>query len=234
MSAFIHRFTSAPPEPPVSYALAQAAPSVSPAMSHFFAWLSGTSIGLGLFAVVGAQTAFILRQGLMRAHVGAVVLTCALIDAVCITASVTGLQWLTARVPGLTQTILWFGVAFLLWYGGQCALRAWRPGAGLAASRHAAPSRRAAIAGAFAFTLLNPHFWLDIVVLGSLANSFQSARLAFAGGAITASVLWLTALGAGATLLAPWLRRPRAWRVLDGGIAVVMGVIALRLMLMAE
>jgi len=213
----------------VSITLTQATPQVS----HFFAWASGTTIGLGLFAVVGAQTAFILRQGLMRAHIVWIIVTCALIDAVCITASVTGLQWLTARVPGLTRYVLWFGVAFLLWYGLQCARRAWRPGAGLTAARQAVPSRRAAIAGACAFTLLNPHFWLDIVVLGSLANGFQAARLAFASGAITASVLWLTALGAGATLLAPLLCSARAWRVLDGGIAVVMLLIAARLMQMA-
>jgi len=213
----------------MSIALAQTAPQAS----HFFAWLSGTTIGLGLFAVVGAQTAFILRQGLMRAHIGWIIVTCALIDAVCITASVTGLQWLLARVPELTRYVLWFGVAFLLCYGGQCARRAWRPGPALISARQAASSRRAAIAGACAFTLLNPHFWLDIVVLGSLAHGFQAARLAFASGAITASLVWLTALGAGARLLAPLLRSARAWRVLDGGIALIMLMMALRLLQMA-
>lgn len=197
--------------------------------ASLFAWLSGTVTGLSLFAVVGAQSAFILRQGIMRAHVGWVIVSCALVDAVFIIASVTGLQMLTARVPALTQVVLWFGVVFLVWYALQSARRAWRPGAGLAAAAHAAPSRKAAVAGAFAFSLLNPHFWLDMVVLGSLANGFDGARLAFASGAITASVLWLMVLGAGATMLAPLLRSVRAWRILDGVIAAVMLLIAARL-----
>ena len=197
--------------------------------ASLFAWLSGTATGLGLFAVVGAQSAFILRQGIMRAHVGWVIVSCALIDAIFITASVMGLQALTNRVPGLTHYVLWFGVVFLSWYALQSARRACRPTQGVAADAEVVPSRKAAVAGAFAFSLLNPHFWLDMVVLGSLAHGFENARMAFASGAITASVLWLLVLGAGATLLAPLLRSARAWRILDGVIAVVMMLIAVRL-----
>jgi len=200
-----------------------------PHSSQLLAWLSGTATGLGLFAVVGAQSAFILRQGIMRAHVGWVIASCALVDVVFIVASVTGLQTLTAKAPALTQYVLWFGVIFLLWYALQSARRAWRPGAGLMAACQAASSRQSAIIGAFAFSLLNPHFWLDMMVLGALANGFRDARLAFATGAITASILWLMILGIGATLLSPLLRSVQAWRVLDASIAVLMLAIAVRL-----
>ncbi|OZI15720.1 lysine transporter LysE [Bordetella genomosp. 7] len=193
------------------------------------AWASGTATGLGLFAVVGAQSAFILRQGLMRAHLFSVLALCATLDAVFIFASVWGLQALATWFPWLTQAILWFGVAFLAWYALQSARRALRPQGGLVAARAAVPSRRAALLGAAGFTLLNPHFWLDIMVVGSLAHSFDQARLAFAAGALTASLVWLAALGLGSRLLAPWFANPRAWRVLDGSIAVIMAALALRL-----
>ncbi|AIT25871.1 LysE/ArgO family amino acid transporter [Bordetella holmesii] len=191
----------------------------------FSAWASGTATGLGLFAVVGAQSVFILRQGVMRAHVMTVLATCALVDAVFIFGSVWGLQRLTEWVPGLTQAILWFGVAFLAWYGLQSARRAWRAGP-LAQCRQAVPSRRAALLGALAFSLLNPHFWLDMVVVGSLAHGFADARLAFAVGVLTASVLWLAILGLGARLFAPVFSDARAWRLLDALIAVVMLTLA--------
>ncbi len=189
------------------------------------AWASGTATGLGLFAVVGAQSAFVLRQGLMRAHLFTVLLTCALIDAVFIFGSVWGLQRLTEIIPGLTQAILWFGVTFLAWYGLQSARRAWRGGP-LAHCREAVPSRRAALLGAVGFSLLNPHFWLDMVVVGSLAHGFADARIAFAAGVLTASVMWLAVLGVGSRLFAPFFTDARAWRVLDGLIAVVMLLLA--------
>jgi len=200
-----------------------------PLPAFFSAWLSGTATGLGLFAVVGAQSAYILRQGLMRAHLLSILAVCALIDALFIFASVLGLQALTAWFPGLTRAVLAFGVAFLAWYAVQSARRALRPGPGLAAARQAMPSRGAALLGAVGFTLLNPHFWLDMVVVGSLAHGFDDARLAFAAGALTASVLWLALLGAGARLCAPLFADPRAWRVLDGAIALVMAALAVRL-----
>jgi len=192
------------------------------------AWASGTATGLGLFAVVGAQSAFILRQGLLRAHLISILLLCALIDAVFIFASVWSLQTITHWFPWLTDAILWFGVSFLLWYALQSARRARRPQAA-AAMHQAVPSRRAALLGALSFTLLNPHFWLDMMVVGSLAHGFADGRLAFAAGALSASVLWLAILGAGSRLLAPVFADPRAWRVLDGTIAVVMAGLALRL-----
>ncbi|PLC50665.1 lysine transporter LysE [Pollutimonas subterranea] len=194
--------------------------------SFYSAWASGIATGLGLFAVVGAQSAFILRQGLMRAHLTSILVVCALIDAVFIFASVWGLQAVATSMPWLTDGILWFGVAFLLWYALQSAHRALTSQSGLAAARHAVPSRRAAVLAATGFTLLNPHFWLDMVVVGSLAHSFADARMGFAAGALTASMTWLVLLGAGARLFAPLFARQKAWRVLDGIIAVVMAGLA--------
>ncbi|CAM5780807.1 LysE/ArgO family amino acid transporter [Castellaniella caeni] len=193
------------------------------------AWTSGTLTGLGMFAAVGAQSAFILRQGIARAHLFSILFICALIDACFIFASVSGLQTLTARLPGLAGFVLWFGVVFLSWYGLQSAHRAWRPAAGAQAEQAALSSRRAALLGAIGFSLLNPHFWLDMMVLGSIAHGFADARFGFAAGALTASVLWLIVLGLGSRLFAPFFRDPRAWRVLDGAIALVMFVLAWRL-----
>lgn len=193
------------------------------------AWASGTATGLGLFAVVGAQSAFILRQGLMRAHLLSILLICALIDAIFIFASVWGLQTAAGWFPWLTNVILWFGVAFLAWYALQSARRALRSRSGLAAARHAIPSRQAALLGAIGFTLLNPHFWLDMLVVGSLAHGFAESRLWFAAGALSASIIWLAVLGAGSRLFAPAFSDPRAWRILDGVIALVMAWLAARL-----
>jgi len=193
------------------------------------AWASGTATGLGLFAVVGAQSAFILRQGLMRAHLLSILTICAVLDGIFIFGSVWGLQAVVNWFPWLTHAILWFGVAFLIWYALQSARRAIRSQGGLVAAQHAVPSRSAALLAAAGFTLLNPHFWLDMMVLGSLAHGFDDARLAFASGALTASVLWLIVLGVGSRLFSPCFSNPQAWRVLDGIIAVVMIALALRL-----
>lgn len=196
--------------------------------AFFTAWSSGAATGLGLFAVVGAQSAFILRQGLMRAHLLSILAMCAAIDAVFIFSSVWGLQQLTEWFPSLTQVVLWFGVAFLGWYAIQSARRAWR-GGNLAACRAAIPSRGAALLGAVGFSLLNPHFWLDMMVVGSLAHSFDDARMAYATGVLSASLMWLAVLGVGSRLFAPLFSDPRAWRVLDALIALVMGALAVSL-----
>jgi L-lysine exporter family protein LysE/ArgO len=186
------------------------------------AWLSGVGTGLGLFMVVGAQSAFIIKQGLMRAHVRTVVAVCALTDVVMIISSVLGLQALLSWAPGLTEYIRWAGVAFLAWYGLRSGVRAWHVSTSAAPGSTVRHERGAAIVGALAFTLVNPHFWLDIVMVGSIAQTFTDARMLYALGAISASLLWLTLLACGARLLAPWFEQPRAWRILDGIIAVVM------------
>ncbi|MFJ1300530.1 LysE/ArgO family amino acid transporter [Pseudomonadota bacterium AL_CKDN230030165-1A_HGKHYDSX7] len=196
--------------------------------AFFTAWSSGAATGLGLFAVVGAQSAFILRQGLMRAHLLSILAVCAVIDAVFIFSSVWGLQVLTEWFPSLTQIVLWFGVSFLAWYAVQSARRAWRGGS-LAACRAAVPSRGAALLGAIGFSLLNPHFWLDMMVVGSLAHGFDDARMAYATGVLCASLMWLAVLGIGSRLFAPLFTDARAWRVLDGLIALVMAALAVSL-----
>ena len=202
-------------------------PAASPLVA---AWTSGTLTGLGMFAVVGAQSAFILRQGIARAHLGLILLACVLTDAVCIFGSVWGLQLLTTWVPGLASIVRWCGVAFLTWYGLQSARRAWRPAIGSQTDQVALSSRRAALLAALGFSFFNPHFWMDIMVLGSIAHGFADARFGFAAGVVTASALWLLTLGIGSRLCAPLFRNPVAWRWLDGAIAVVMLVLAWRLL----
>lgn len=193
------------------------------------AWFSGAAIGIGLFAIVGAQSAFILRQGIMRQHVIPVIATCAAIDAVFIFASVAGLKTVTESLPWLTTVLLWGGVAFLVWYALQSARRAVLGGGGMQVDDDAEPSRRAAMLAAAGFSIINPHFWLDMVVIGSIADNFGHARMAFAAGVVTASFVWLTAQGLGARLLAPLFTKPGTWRVLDGSIAVILSVLALTL-----
>lgn len=194
------------------------------------AGLSGFATGLGLFAAVGAQSAFILRQGALRVHIVSVVLVCAVSDAVLIFASVMGLRALTAQAPWLLQGVLWTGVVFLAAYAMAAARRAWGGGESLqAAARMRGGGRAAAVAGALAFTWLNPHFWLDMVLVGTLAHGFGSASLAYGAGAAAASIFWLTLLGGGARLLAPLFRSARAWRILDGMVALIMAVMAVRL-----
>ena len=155
---------------------------------------------------------------------------CALIDAVFIFASVSGLQALTTWFPWLTTAVLWFGVAFLSWYALQSARRAWSANGGLAAAREPCP-RAAQPCWARWASLLNPHFWLDMVVVGSLAHGFDDARMAFAAGALTASLLWLAVLSIGSRLFAPFFASASAWRVLDGIIAVIMAALAVSLAL---
>ncbi|KRG76856.1 lysine transporter LysE [Stenotrophomonas ginsengisoli] len=193
------------------------------------AWVSGAATGIGLFAVVGAQSAFILRQGIARNHILAIIATCAVIDAAFIFASVAGLRRLTDALPWLTGVLLWGGVAFLLWYALQSARRAIAGSSGLQADDTEGNSRKAMVLAAAGFSVINPHFWLDMVVIGSIADNFGAARMSFAAGVATASLIWLTAQGLGARALAPLFTKPRTWRVLDGSIAVILCVLALGL-----
>lgn len=196
------------------------------------AWMSGAATGLGLFAVVGAQSAFILRQGLRRQHIVPILATCAIIDAVFIFASVAGLQTLTQAAPWLATALLWAGVAFLSVYALSSAKRAWAGGGSMASEEspnQSAPSRRALVLAAAGFSIVNPHFWLDMVLIGTLADNFGSARMVFAAGVVAASLTWLAAQGLGARALAPWFSKPMTWRVLDALIAVVMSALAIGL-----
>lgn len=191
------------------------------------AFANGFLLGAGLIVAIGAQNAFVLRQGLMRRHVFAVAAVCALADAVLIGIGVFGLGTVAAFLPGFERAATFGGAAFLIAYGGFAAQRALRPG-GLEAAGDAGAALLPTLAICLGFTLLNPHVYLDTVVLvGSIGTRYEGgARVAYALGAATASVVWFFGLGYGARLLTPVFRRPRAWQVLDAGIAVVMWLLA--------
>lgn len=214
--------------------------------------LAGFGLGLSLIVAIGAQNVFVLRQGIRKEHVWLVVAICAVSDAVLIAAGVAGAGVAIAAVPWLVTAVRWAGAAFLVGYAALAARRAWKPahdGARLEdeppkgdskakATRASAvlpkstPAQRATALTALALTWLNPHVYLDTVVLvGSVAATHGDNRWIFGAGAIAASLVWFTTLGFGARLLAPLLSRPTAWRVLDGIIAVVMLGIALMLVL---
>ncbi|MDK3018120.1 LysE/ArgO family amino acid transporter [Pseudodonghicola flavimaris] len=191
--------------------------------------LPGFALGLSLILAIGAQNAFVLRQGLRREHVLWVALTCALSDAVLIAAGVGGMGRLATWFAPLMR---WGGAAFLLAYGGRNLIAAARGGAAMQATATGGRGLRATLATCLALTWLNPHVYLDTVVLiGSVSAQYED-RFGFALGASAASLVFFFALAYGARLLAPLLARPGAWRLLDAGIGLVMWAIALRLILM--
>ncbi|MFC7597729.1 LysE/ArgO family amino acid transporter [Terrabacter sp. GCM10028922] len=184
-----------------------------------------------LIVAIGAQNAYVLRTGLTRRHVGLVVLVCAVSDAVLVVAGVLGIGGLVTAQPGVLTAVRWIGAAYLVGYGLLCLRNARRP-KGLEAEG-TVPSRSGVLTTVLALTWLNPHVYLDTVLLvGSLANQHgPDGRWWFTAGAATASVGWFTALGYGARLLAPLFARPATWRVLDVVIALVMFAIAATLVL---
>ena len=198
-------------------------------MSAAAAAITGASLGLTLIVAIGSQNAFVLRQGLRREHVGAIVLFCAVADALLMLAGVAGLAKLLGNRPLLATGLTLGGAVFLAVYGLRALWRAARPAALLAAAGSSGLTLRQALLQTAAFTLLNPHVYLDTVLLvGSVGAQWGDARGWFAAGAAASSVVWFTALGYGARWLAPWFARPRAWQVLDGLIGVVMlGIAAL-------
>lgn len=195
-------------------------------------FIQGLALGLSLIVAIGAQNAFVLRQGLRREHVVPVVLFCALSDALLITAGVLGMAQALGRLPALTQAMALAGAAFLAWYGWQALRRVLHAGQLQAAEGGGGQSRGAALAQAAAFTLLNPHVYLDTVLLvGSIGAQQPPGQQGwFIAGASLASLGWFTALGHGARWLAPLFARPRAWQVLDGLIGLTMWVLAVLLL----
>lgn len=193
-------------------------------------FLPGFFLSLSLILAIGAQNAFVLRQGLRRAHVFWVCLTCGLADAVLIVAGVIGFGALAKAVPWFEPLMRYGGAAFLLWYGWQNARSAWRGGAVLDVSGAGTQSLRQAIGTLLAITFLNPHVYLDTVVLiGSVSSQYQD-KVLFGLGATSSSFLFFFALGYGARLLTPLFANPRAWQVLDAVIALTMWGIALKLL----
>jgi L-lysine exporter family protein LysE/ArgO len=191
---------------------------------------SGLALGLGLIVAIGAQNAFVLRQGLRVEHVAAVVAVCALSDIALIGAGVLGAGAALTQVPWLIPVVCFAGAAFLLCYGFMAARRALRPGALVSDAAGARTGLAVTVGTCLALTWMNPHVYLDtVVLLGSMASTYGEHRWQFAGGAALGSALWFTGLGYGARLLRPVFARPVAWQVLDGGIAVVMTALAVSL-----
>jgi L-lysine exporter family protein LysE/ArgO len=198
--------------------------------ASLLAAVSGLALGLGLIVAIGAQNAFVLRQGLRLEHVTAAVVVCTASDLALIAVGVLGAGAALSRVPWLISVVCSAGAAFLLTYGFHAARRALRPGV----LRHEAAGARNGLAVTvttdLALTWLNPHVYLDtMVLLGSVSSTYGPYRWEFAAGAGLASLLWFSALGYGAYLLRPAFARLVAWRVLDAAIAVIMTVLGILL-----
>lgn len=202
--------------------------------SHGFpeVWLTGLAMGLSLIVAIGAQNAFVLRQGLRGEHVLAVCLACAVSDAVLIAVGVVAFREVAAAMAWLEAPMRAFGAAFLAWYGARSLWAAVRPAAGLRVAEAGAPVPLGPVlAACLALTWLNPHVYLDtVILLGTVSTRFPGAELAFALGAMTGSFAFFFALGYGARWLRPLFARPVSWRVLDGLIALTMWAIAVSLL----
>jgi len=194
---------------------------------------AGFLTGLSLIVAIGAQNAYVLRQGILRAHVPAVVAVCAISDLVLILAGVSGIGAVVDRAPVLLDIVRWFGTAFLLWYAAGALRRAFATEALSAAGGGPGEESRGRVVGrAVALTWLNPHVYLDtVLLLGSIAATHDvvGGQWWFAAGAGLASIVWFNGLGFGAVRLAPLLARPRAWQVLELGIAATMLFVATKL-----
>jgi L-lysine exporter family protein LysE/ArgO len=188
------------------------------------AYLSGAGLGASLIVAIGAQNAFVLRQGLKRRHVGIVVFICALIDVLLIAFGVAGMGALIQRAPVLLDVIRWAGAAFVFLYGLRAFLAAWRGPGHLNASEQDSQTALGAASTVLALSVLNPHVYLDTVVLlgGIGARHAWPDNAWFAAGAMCSSIVWFTALGYGARLLEPWFEKDVSWRVLDVIVGCVM------------
>ncbi|WP_245717246.1 LysE/ArgO family amino acid transporter [Nocardia jejuensis] len=202
------------------------------ASSAALAGLSGLGFGLSLIVAIGAQNAFVLRQGIRREHVLPVVAVCAASDVVLMSVGVAGFGTVMEKAPVLLTFAKYAGALFLLGYAFLAARRAFSA-SGLTADGGAPIALGAAIATCLAVTWLNPHAYLDtMVLLGSFASTYATPdRWFLAAGAILGSIIWFVSLGFGARLLAPVFAKPRAWRILDTVIATVMTALALGLVL---
>ena len=195
-----------------------------------FAAVEGFAFGFSLILAIGAQNAFVLRQGLVNRHVFWVCMICAVSDAALIAAGTLGVGALAASSPAVVRIVAAAGAAFLFAYGGLRLRSAARPQKMTAAGGGAESLKSAALA-ALALTWLNPHVYLDtVILLGGISARFAGWGRGFFGmGAVAASFVFFFSLGYGARKLAPVFARPRAWRILDVAAAVVMFVIGARL-----
>lgn len=194
--------------------------------------LLGFGTGLSLIMAIGAQNAFVLQQGIRRQYVLPVVLICGLTDALLEVLGVAGIGYVIERAPILLEIVRWGGVVFLLWYAWSAVRRALRPEA-LVTSEGSQPTLAKTVTACLAITYLNPHVYLDTMVLmGSIGNAQGSPdKWWFALGGALASLLWFFVLGYGARALTRFFATPRSWQILDWCVAVIMVVIAVRLVL---
>ncbi|OLP44829.1 LysE/ArgO family amino acid transporter [Rhizobium oryziradicis] len=198
------------------------------------AFFSGLSLGLSLILAIGAQNAFVLKQGLRKEHVFALCLACATADALLIALGITALAQVSAIFPAFALVLRYGGATFLLLYSLRHAYAAITHNGTLTPANQPKTSLIKSLATCLALTFLNPHVYLDTVLLiGSVSSRFPDHRLAFGLGAVTASYAFFFSLGYGARFLAPLFAKPQAWRVLDGAIALVMAWIAIKLVWMA-
>lgn len=203
-------------------------------MRYFFgviALLPGLLTGLSLIIAIGAQNAFVIRQGLTRSHVLLVVLICAASDAFLIILGTGGLGTLIQSKPDLLEFIRWFGVLYLTWFGIK-SVRSVLTNQSLEVGAGSSSSKKTAVLSVLGFTFLNPHVYLDtVILLGSIANQFENDRWYFALGATIGSFLWFSAIGFGAKAASRFMSRPIFWKILDSIIALVMFSVALFLAL---
>jgi len=194
------------------------------------AFLGGFGVSLGLILAIGAQNAFVLRQGLRREHILTVVLICAISDALLIGFGVSSFHQILLSFPWIEPVMRYGGAAFLCFYGIRSMRTALRNHEGLKASREDKGSHWRVALTCLALTWLNPHVYLDTVMLiGSISSGFAGEEILFAFGAMSASFVFFFALGFGAVLLRPLLASPLTWRVIEAGIALIMWLIALKL-----
>ncbi|MYM85332.1 LysE family transporter [Duganella sp. FT50W] len=197
------------------------------------AFLKGIGLGGSLIVAIGSQNAYLLRQALKREFVLTCIAICIICDVVLIAVGVAGMGRLITEAPSLLFWIKIAGAGFLFWYGLRALRSAIYPSAINASDDNTAPDRKTVIAAMLAFSLLNPHVYLDtVVLLGSIGGQQPgNGRVYFAVGAMLASAIWFSALGLGARYLTPLFARPTAWRMLDGAIAIIMWSLAISLFL---
>ncbi len=197
----------------------------------FSTYMTGLTMGLTLIVAIGAQNAFVLRQGLRGEHVLAVVIACAVSDAILITIGVTAFRQIAAVMPALEAAMRYAGAAFLFWYGAKSLQSALGASSVLTAASGTATSLGSTLVTCLALTWLNPHVYLDtVVLLGTISTQFPGSEKAFWAGAVTSSFLFFVCLGYGARWLRPIFANPQSWRVLEGVIALTMWLIAVKLL----
>ena len=197
--------------------------------SGVIALIAGFFSGLSLIVAIGAQNAFVIRQGLLRSHVALVVTVCSVADAFLIILGIGGLGTIIQSQPQALEFIRWFGVAYLIWFGVK-SVRAALSHQSLDVKGENEKSAWKVLLTVLTFTFLNPHVYLDtVILLGSIANQFSDHRWFFAFGASLASVVWFTSIGYGARAASHLMSRPIFWKILDSAIAAIMFTIALTL-----